>query len=672
MKCFLSTHNISEVLDYLIYVYENRGWHIMDPISLELAKVGISVTTKAVLEKIYSSISEKKWPFGRSLLNELLKEENYLEFLIKHVSRTIKIRTIHSSDKDVYLNEIYHPVRISEVIHDLFEVNTMKIDDEFLLKNNKINNIIGYAGQGKSTALRKVFIEYIKHGDKLPFFIELHKAEKSGVLKQLELILLECGLPADEEKIKQLISCGKIILLLDGFDEVTPSKRKDILTEILSLNQKYEVQIITTTRPETNICHEPSIINYKVELLGKNDILSILQKLNKKNESIDEGFLERISEILRGNSELVSVMNLPILVTLFYVCYPYLDKMPSNAVDFYSSLFMTLYSRHDKVKNFERYKASEISNNKAFYCFCALSFTSLYNNDLNFNEISLNNYVENSMLLNSLNINEHLPEKLVSDFINVTCLIQKDGYDKYVYLHKSVQEYHASEFIRNSNVDNKEKFYKFLLNDFNTDKRFLNVINFLISTDKENVIKLILLPLCESSGIDKWDDPDDDIVSEIYEDIVSFSSVILRENNLEVFNNKIRAVSFSSRSDKYKWVNQFFKAKNEKFSNTDADVGYFYGPVCSLVFGDSEITKALTDEVLSKNEIPYLRPNGKVRVNGKDRIPLKRLLDVTDKVDFLRQFIKDTMIELNKSLYKENKEKINKLNDNLKKAFPFL
>ncbi|HIE4544863.1 MULTISPECIES: NACHT domain-containing protein [unclassified Providencia] len=642
----------------------------MDPISAELVKIGVGVTTKLALESAIKSLSAKKWPFGKSLLEELLQDENYTEFLSKHVSRTIKIRTIHSAERDVYLNDIYHPLSIYETKEHDNDHGSLPVNDGFILDNNKVNNIIGFAGQGKSTILRKIFIEKIKNGRTLPFFIELHKAEKSGILKQVEMILLDCGLSVDEKKIRELVACGKVSLLLDGFDEIDPSKRKEVLGEILSLNKKYELQIITTTRPETDICHEPNIVNYRVKKLRKKDILSILKKLNTKNQSTDESFLTRIASTLKQNEDLVSVMNLPILVTLFHVCYPYLDRMPSNAVDFYSNLFMTLYLRHDKVKNYERFKSSNVSHVQAYSCFCTLSFISIYENALNFNEISLNKYIENAMKMNSLDIREHQPEKLASDFINITCLIQKDGYDKYVYLHKSIQEYHASEFIKNSSIDKKEHFYKLLLNDLSGERRFANIVDFLSSSDKENVIKYILLPLCESNGVDKWGNPNNIIIDSIFEEISS-NSLITISGDIDddtQLHQEIRVVSYRSVSDKYRWMTVFLS--NEEKNSFRSPVYEFFS---NLLFNDLTITDSITLQKCKENDIPIIGSTAfrKMIFNDSEEITALKLIKLSGNSIYVKDRMRNFIMSLHDKLYKKNKDKINNINDSINDFFNF-
>ncbi|WP_144441066.1 hypothetical protein [Salmonella enterica] len=128
---------------------------------------------------------------------------------------------------------------------------------------------------------------------------------------------------------------------------------------------------------------------------------------------------------------------------------------------------MTLYLRHDKVKNFDREKSSSLSHNEAYDCFCTLCFYSIYTNNHEFTEQSLNEYTEKSMKLKG-RFGECKAESLAQDFINVTCLIQREGFNKYIFIHKSIQEYLLKEI------------------------------------DVIDCAKFLIIPLCEYFGVSKW------------------------------------------------------------------------------------------------------------------------------------------------------------------------
>ena len=122
----------------------------------------------------------------------------------------------------------------------------IKVDDKFLLSDNNITNIIGFAGQGKSTILRKILLESIKNGDKIPFFMELRKIEAKGIENSLLSIIEELGIKTDKKSLNSLLSSGNILLLLDGFDEISSKMRMDILSEIISLNRRHGCLLYTS------------------------------------------------------------------------------------------------------------------------------------------------------------------------------------------------------------------------------------------------------------------------------------------------------------------------------------------------------------------------------------------------------------------------------------------
>ncbi|MDE4684214.1 NACHT domain-containing protein, partial [Klebsiella pneumoniae] len=169
-------------------------------------------------------------------------------------------------------------------------------------------------------------IESIKNGDKIPFFMELRKIEKIGVEAALIKNLSEIGVSTTEAELEYLLKSGNVCLLLDGFDEISSSLREKNLTEIIDLNKKYDLQIITTSRDGTEICNESGIINYKVNKINRSDILAIIKKLSNSNE-VEKDTLPQILHMLKENSSLVSTLNSPLLVTLFYICYPHLDSI---------------------------------------------------------------------------------------------------------------------------------------------------------------------------------------------------------------------------------------------------------------------------------------------------------------------------------------------------------
>ncbi|GAB3535461.1 NACHT domain-containing protein [Photobacterium alginatilyticum] len=453
----------------------------MEPVTTTLTMVALKQTVTHVTKKLLDKVWEHDTEQGKELLRQLSESNAAEVYAEKYVSRFMKMRTLHSAESDVYLDEIYSPLKLEVQSNG----DELTVEDGFTLGFSKVINIIGIAGQGKSTILRKLFLEEMRKAQRFPFMIELRRVENDSILSYFKQQLKDIGLAFDDGDVEILLQSRKIVLMLDGYDEVASQNRLKLLSEIIQLKTRYSCDVIVTTRPGTEICSEVDIVNLKVKSLEIDDIISIISKLDKNDE------LEELPRLIKSNKQLQETLISPILVNLLYVCYPYLDIVPESVVDFYDKLFITLFSRHDKIKNFNREKYSPITAieaNKVFNAFC---FDSINKNSLEFTEESLYGYLQSAIRLNQ--VLPEYTEQIQKDLINITCLIQKDGFDKYVFLHKSVQEFHAAKFIASLPHKHKEKFYSKLSEAIDNEDKFDNVLQFLkyIDTDDYNSLLVV-------------------------------------------------------------------------------------------------------------------------------------------------------------------------------------
>lgn len=84
----------------------------MDQITSEILKIGIGEAAKVIFKSILSKSWIEEYKSGKSIVQQLSSEKVHSEYIVKHVSRIMKMRTIHSSDIDITLNDIYHPLSI--------------------------------------------------------------------------------------------------------------------------------------------------------------------------------------------------------------------------------------------------------------------------------------------------------------------------------------------------------------------------------------------------------------------------------------------------------------------------------------------------------------------------------------------------------------------------------
>lgn len=519
---------------------------------MEPLTVLTSAALKQAITHLTKKLIDKAWDIGenqgKNILGQLSEDYPATIYTERYVNRFLKMRTLHSAESDVYLNEIYSPLRIVKQGGS----EEFIVGDTFTLNFNRTVNIIGIAGQGKSTILRKLFLQEIYKTERFPFFIELRKIEESSILDYLKQQLEDIGLSLIEGDVEILLQSRKVVLMLDGFDEVTSSRRHRLLNEINQLKTRYNCSVIVTSRPGTEICTEIDIINFKVKTLNCNEIISIISKLDRNAVN------EELKDLIINNVQLQGTLVSPILVNLLYVCYPYLDIVPKNVIDFYDKLFITLFSRHDKIKNFNRERSSQVSSIEAGNIFNAFCFDSLNKNVMEFTEESLYKFLHSALKLNGTSL--ELTEKVQNDLIDITCLIQKDGFDKYLFLHKSIQEFHAAKFIASLPHVHKEKFYLKLLEVIDEEDKFDNVLQFLKEIDTNDYNALLVLKYFQNKKLNRLNTESKDtvlgnIISEILKarviefeikdgeyEIASLESITSNNllSTLNLFNNGVR------------------------------------------------------------------------------------------------------------------------------------
>ncbi|MGN7914017.1 NACHT domain-containing protein [Enterobacter sp. 22466] len=463
----------------------------MDPLLSQILVSGAGEAVKVMTEKLLSSNWLRGTEESIGIVEQLDHPEIRSKYIEKHVSNALRMRTLHQREHDILLDEIYFPLTITNIAND----DNITINDDCIISHSRIVNIIGIAGQGKSTILRKLFQNEINSGNRIPFFLELRRIEKGTILEFFKLTIESLGIDINrkENHVELLLQSGKIVLMLDGFDEVKASSRLEVLSQIKELNVRYNCPVIVTSRPETEICRETSISNLMVKELDEASQLGILKVLSNETE------YNEISSVISDNAQLKETLKTPILINLLYVCYPYWDELPSNVVEFYNKLYITLYLKHDRMKSWARERKSSLNTDDSLWCFSALCYFSMKDEVFEFDTKTLTKYARKA--LNAASIDTRECECFVDDIINITCLIQQDGLDRFVYLHKSVQEYHAAYTISNLPKEIKLKFYESISESLTSNDKFDNVLNFLHYIDKDTFQEQISIKLFEKLGL---------------------------------------------------------------------------------------------------------------------------------------------------------------------------
>lgn len=450
---------------------------------------GLVSTSASKLASSLLSAGNKK---AASIFAKLKVDSIAGNYSDKVVSRVITFKTLNGDGQDTTLNDIYVPLSIRHKLSN----HVVSITEGTTLKSDSCICITGRAGQGKTTIMRKLFIEEFIFGERFPFFITLRDCdfEKNNTCVELLLEhLTSLGVDCKPIEVKALLESGRVILFFDGFDEVSIPKRLKALKLITDSHYMYSCPSITTARPDTEISKATKIDNYYVESLEFKTVELMINKIVP-----DSVFAKNIIDTISKNFFLTETINTPILISIFILTYLSFTDEPKAITDFYGVLFLSLIYKHDKNKNFIRHKKTTLSNNKLEYCFSIFSYLGFIKGDNTFSELSLRKYFQEAT---SFITDEDISELIMDDIVDGTNIVVMDGYDRFVYLHRSIQEFFTAKCIESFDEETKRAFYEQLLHDVDKTRYFEHVLKMLSTIDDKNFARFYILPKLKSESL---------------------------------------------------------------------------------------------------------------------------------------------------------------------------
>ncbi|WP_150130839.1 NACHT domain-containing NTPase [Janthinobacterium sp. LM6] len=420
---------------------------------------------------------------------EKWKANGFAKKLAKKLITADKVKTIWSKDRENSLLSIYYP---SKILDDSGLPQTVESLGDFSSGNFVIEGIVG---QGKSIFIRYLYLQELAGNGSgtLPIFVELRTlTQKRDLMVHINDAIEKLDINSNIDVFDYLARSGKITLLLDGFDEVNTTLVSDAIERLEFISEKYnDLKIIITSRPSSEIQKSRLFKTVNLARLEDNDQRGFLKKLNLSREKIAE-ILSAISENSQDIAELITT---PLMLTLLVMVYESEKEIPSEVPEFFSKLFTTVFTQHDKLKaGFVREHHSGISERKLQHLFEAFCFSvasagmgrSLTSEK--FNEA----FEIAKKYSNGITCEE---ESFKKDIVKVSCLMLEDGYNMLTFLHKSISEYFAAAYVSRLSEGTAEKFYGRVLK---SHLEWSEILRYLEKIDAYKFSKFHTLPSIES------------------------------------------------------------------------------------------------------------------------------------------------------------------------------
>ena len=405
--------------------------------------------TKAIekfINNLASYISKKAPEFciAQYKKHEMKLNKGLPEYIKANYQRCAFVRTLLKRDRPTELDKIYEPLHF-KIDDDILEEDEIKLS---IASNLHRTIISGYAGNGKTIFLKKIYKELIDNQVNFyPIFVELRNIS-SDTQTLLDYIYESIKTYSDsftQEQFTYGLEKGLFYFLIDGLDEVSDSQQSNIQEEIIRLTLKYpDCPFVVTSRPNEFTTWENFYVAHLLPF-DYRQCQSFIKKIDYVKERKTE-FLEFLTEYKFAKHK--EFLSNPLLASMMLLTFDEYGDIPAKRHIFYEKCFQVLIKEHDASKGrFLRPLKSKLSHEnleKVFMYFCAITYQ---DKKYRFSSQEIDKYIDlASQTLSSDKICKS--NDIRYDFVHSVSLLLQDG-SFFEFIHRSFQEYFFAKFIVN-------------------------------------------------------------------------------------------------------------------------------------------------------------------------------------------------------------------------------
>jgi predicted NACHT family NTPase len=346
------------------------------------------MTTEALLlSKAAPLISKLSGVFAEPVKGAAVRTREKLEvkfrkgfsrFIEENIARFSMVKTIISSNTPIPLLDLY-------VNLNLAGANQAHRDEDFLKEIDRYKNVLfaATAGAGKSMLMRYLYLRFLEtQTERLPILIELRE------LNQLPDATLQehiCAKIAEyiegfsPQQLRYALDSGRLLLFLDGFDEVNYDKRKEREHQINELAGRYKnLSVFVSSRPAESFASWERFHVFNVQPFTQKQVELLIDHVPYDEDAkalfrrkLKEGLYESHKEFLRN----------PLLTIMMLLTLAQFAEVPAKIHLFYEYAFEALFGRHDVTKaGFQRKRHTALAMDdfkRLFAYFCMITYTAI-------------------------------------------------------------------------------------------------------------------------------------------------------------------------------------------------------------------------------------------------------------------------------------------------------
>lgn len=465
-----------------------------------LTEATVMALLKPAIEKFITNfVTPKLESFASTCqlkYDELLipKREKFMEYLFRSYEKYCILNALSLKNQQLNLKDLYIPLTICKNTVTRQGEENVKIDgypQDLIQKYSKIL-ITDTAGMGKSTLVKRVFLDIIENGYGIPIFIEMRRLNKQRtLLMEIKNQIDSLGKDFDLQLLYRFIQTGEFIFILDGYDEISLTDRVSVTDDVQDFISRADKNVfIMTSRPEDALACFGDFQRFNINPLRKSEAYELLRKYDYQGETsriliaeLKTGKYNTINEFLKN----------PLLVSLLFIAFDFKQTIPLKKHIFYRQVYYAYFDSHDLTKGggFIHQKKSGLDTDDFDRILRCVGYRCLREQKIEFDKDLLLKLIEEAKNENSdLNFNA---SDFFDDILHSVPLFCCDG-QYYKWVHKSIQEYFAAQYIYKDAKENQDKILSAMFNSKMLDK-YLNLLDIYYDIDFQSFAKNITLPL---------------------------------------------------------------------------------------------------------------------------------------------------------------------------------
>lgn len=373
--------------------------------------------------------------------------KGFARFLEENLVRFSTVKTIISSATPIPFLSLYVNLYVES------GERTFR-DEDFLERIGAIKRVFfsASAGSGKSMLMRYLYLRFLEtQTDRLPVFIELRELNehrKRSLQEHIRARIADYIEGFSEHQLKYALETGRMILFLDGLDEVDHDQRRKRELQINELVNRYKsLWTFVSCRPAETFANWQAFHAFELKPLSKSQVERLVHNI-PYDESAKETFRRKLADGLYESHE--QFLTNPLLTIMMLVTLEQFAEVPAKIHLFYEYAFEALFGRHDATKaGFQRKRHTTLAMDDFKHLFAYFCMITYAKQARAFSADRTLDFIQQAITSSQIQTDKEL---FKLDLTESTCMLVRDGLD-YTFSHRSFQEYFTAYFLCRVKID---------------------------------------------------------------------------------------------------------------------------------------------------------------------------------------------------------------------------